>query len=250
MRILSTKAFSALAITIFWVCAAQAQVVSFSGHDDGAPTTGPFTNSNAAQTSFLSAASGFGPTTTYGFEDQALGFNNSLTIPNGTIAIAAPNLGNGFSGISTTTFGNLYGFNTTPGGKNWLGFPTGSATFTFNTPTNSFGAFFTGLQTIFTTLLQITFNDGTSQTFNLPGNAPVNVNGGAQYFGFTDTNSFISVTISNLGIDAWGIDDVSFNAVAAPGPIPGSGLLCYIALAILGLGSAGWKRRRHRSVLA
>jgi hypothetical protein len=37
------------------------------------------------------------------------------------------------------------------------------------------------------------------------------------------------------------------NVSAAPGPIPGAGLLSYIALAMLGLGSAGWKRWRRRS---
>jgi hypothetical protein len=41
--------------------------------------------------------------------------------------------------------------------------------------------------------------------------------------------------------------DDTFTAVditAAPGPPPGSGLLSYIALAMLGLGSAAWKRLR------
>jgi hypothetical protein len=32
--------------------------------------------------------------------------------------------------------------------------------------------------------------------------------------------------------------------VAAPGPIPGAGLLSYLALGLLGLGSMGWKRLR------
>jgi hypothetical protein len=36
--------------------------------------------------------------------------------------------------------------------------------------------------------------------------------------------------------------DVSVAAVAAPGPIPGTGLLSYLALGFLGLGSLGWKR--------
>jgi hypothetical protein len=36
----------------------------------------------------------------------------------------------------------------------------------------------------------------------------------------------------------------------APGPIPGAGLLSYIALALLGLGSAAWKRLRPQVVPA
>ena len=38
------------------------------------------------------------------------------------------------------------GFNTTPGGSNFLTFPEGFATFTFAAPTNSFGFFLTGVQ--------------------------------------------------------------------------------------------------------
>jgi hypothetical protein len=37
---------------------------------------------------------------------------------------------------------------------------------------------------------------------------------------------------------------------AAPGPIPGAGLLSYVALGFLGLGSEGWKRYPYRSALA
>jgi hypothetical protein len=40
------------------------------------------------------------------------------------------------------------------------------------------------------------------------------------------------------------VADVSVQAVAAPGPIPGAGLLSYIALGLIGLGSYGWKRLR------
>jgi hypothetical protein len=35
---------------------------------------------------------------------------------------------------------------------------------------------------------------------------------------------------------------------AAPGPIPGAGLLSYLALGLLGLGSMGWKRLRAGTV--
>jgi hypothetical protein len=51
----------------------------------------------------------------------------------------------------------------------------------------------------------------------------------------------LDVTGINVPIDAPSIQ-------AAPGPIPGAGLLSYLPLGILGVGSMGWKRLRMRSV--
>ena len=48
--------------------------------------------------------------------------------------------------------------------------------------------------------------------------------------------------------DAFVVQDMGTSVSPAPGPIPGAGLLSYIALGILGLGSMGWKRLRMRSV--
>jgi hypothetical protein len=50
------------------------------------------------------------------------------------------------------------------------------------------------------------------------------------------------------GLPESGVTEIA-SAVAAPGPIPGAGLLSYVALGLLGLGSAGWNRWRHRSVV-
>ncbi|GEM_PF-1915146 len=214
---------------------AHATIITFVGQDDGAPTTGPFPNSAAAQASFLAAASAFGATHTITYESLATGFYSPIAAaPGVSIALNASNYGSGFSGINNTTLGNLYGFNTTPGGSQWLGFPGGSATFTFASPTYSFGTFLTGLQQYFsgTDDLQITFNDGTSQVLT----PPINVNGGAEYFGFTDTSPFTSLTLTNLSGDAWGIDDTTFNGPSTSVPEPGSlGLLGLGALLIGGL---------------
>jgi hypothetical protein len=218
--------------------ASQAGITTFSGQDDGAPTTGPFTNSDAAQTSFLGAATSFGPVHTETFEEQSVGFSTVYSITGATITLNAPDDGPSFSGISNTTNGNLYGFNTTPGDANWLGFTGGSATFDFAKPTNSFGFFTTGIQTVFTSALTVSFNDGASESLSLP----INVNGGASYFGFTDSTPVSSITITNISDDAWGIDDVSFNSSV---PEPGAWALMCIGVGLFG---AAMRRARSRSV--
>ena len=215
---------------------AQAGITTFSGQDDGAPTSGPFTNSDAAASSFLTAASGFGSVYTETFEGVAVGPGPTWTLPGASVTISAPALGCNFTGVCNATDGNLYGFNVTPGGANWLGFAEGSATFTFDKPDNSFGFYTTGVQTVFTSSLTVTFNDGTSETLSLP----INVNGGASYFGFTDTATIASVTITNTSNDAWGIDNVSYNSSAVPEPSTWAMMLAGFA----GLGFAGYRKTK------
>jgi PEP-CTERM motif len=214
------------AVILFAAVNASAGIVTFNGQDDGAGTGGPFPNSLAAQTAFQAAASLLSPISLIDFENQPLGYNANFTAaPGVTVALTGNDFGDGFSGISTTTFGNLFGFNTTPGGAKWLGFPGGTATFNFANPTDFFGFWTSGVQTIFTSSLTVAFNDGTSESLNLP----INVNGGASFFGFTDAGASISsITISNISNDAWGIDDVQFDATPEPSSILlfGTGALC------------------------
>ena len=242
-KLLSHVAFAGgvIGALAFGTPLAQAGTITpFSGQDNGAPLGGPFPNSIAAQTSFLAAAATFGTVSNHGFEGQPLGFQTTAyTFGNGdTFTINAPNFGPGGSGISNTTFGNLFGFSIGGVNNQWLGFPDGSVTFNFAPagPTHSFGAFFTGLQNA--APLTISFNDGTDQLITLTQNT----NGGAQYFGFTDTAAFSILTISNLSGDAWGLDRVSFNAAPTPVPIPAAGLPFGLILASGGL--LGWWRRQ------
>lgn len=244
MNALTTRLGTAILAGVFATAAigtAHATISIYSGQDNAAPTTGPFPNSAAAQASFLAAASGHGPTQTITYENLATGYYSPIAAgPGVSIGLTGPNFGSGFSGISNVTSGNLYGFNTTSGGSQWLGAPGGSATFTFAMPTYSFGTFLTGLQTSFsgTDGLQITFNDGTAQLLT----PLINTDGGAQYFGFTTTSPFTSVTLTNLTNDAWGIDDTTFNGRAFSVPEPGSlGLLGFGAL-LMGV-LVAWRRR-------
>jgi hypothetical protein len=234
----STKLARLFFLTAIVLCAASlafaGTITTYTGSDDGASTTGPWPNSSAAQTAFLAAA---GSTTLVDFENVPLGYYTPI-VPNGSVSIDlnAPNFGDGFSGISSTTFGNLYGFNTTPGGAQWYGFPGGSSTFNFASPMKAFGFWITGVQTVFTTSFTLTFNDGTSETLNLP----INTSGGTSYFAFTDTASFSSLTITNASNDAWGIDDVSYGAGGTSTPEPSSLML----LGSGALGLAGMLRRK------
>lgn len=224
----------------------HAAIVQFSGSDDGAGVGGPFPNSSSAQSSFAAAASGMGTLSTITFEDLPTSTGSSFTAaPGVTVTWTGPNYGLGYSGISSTTFGGLYGFNTTPGGTNWFGF-SDAATFTFATGINAFGFTLSGVQTVFQTRdLLVTFSNGVSQSFS----APVNVNGGLSFFGFTDAGSSItSVSILAPGPnDAWGIDDVMFATPlnVDPPAVPEPGSLALAGMGAVGLVAAARRRRQQ-----
>jgi hypothetical protein len=232
-----TFSFSLLffaAIVLGFPAFSNAAIVTYTGQDSGASTAGPWTNSAAAQSAFMTAAGAFGTTNTITFENLPTGYYTPFTAaPGVTVTMTAPNYGLHFSGISNSTLGNLYGFNTTSGGEKWLGFPGGSATFAFSSPTNSFGMYLTGLQTLFTASLTVNFNDGASEVLPLP----VTASGGAEYYGFTDTVAISSITITNRSGDAWGIDDVTFT-VPEPTTIIIWSLLGALAITV------GWRRRK------
>lgn len=231
------------AIAVTATTGAHATVTVFNGQDDGAPLSGPFTNSNAAEAAFLLAAAAQGPVTTETFEGKAIGYYSPITIPGGTITYATANIGNGFSGVSDTTLGNLYGFNVTPGGTNWFGFPdftASAATFTFAKPVKAFGFYTTGVQTEFSAMIEVVQLDGTSATYALP----LNANGGTSYFGFVDSTPFTTLKIVQTNQpgfgDAWGIDDVSYAMVPEPAAW---------AMMIIGLGLVGAAARRRRGAM-
>jgi hypothetical protein len=245
---------AALAFAFLVSPPAEAGITQFSAQDDATSIVGPWPNSAAAASSFLAAAGAYGPVFTETFETLPVGTGAvnapTFAIPGATVTsntTLGPN--DGFGGVNnfTPTNSGTYGFNVTPGGTNWFGFPaagdTDQATFTFDAPIHSFGFYTTGLQSFATTSLTVSFNDGSSETLTLP----VNVAGGASYFGFTDTSAFTSVTISTQQnrTDYWGIDNVSYNFAVVPELQSWAMLLIGFA----GLAVAGFRTsRRTRSV--
>lgn len=243
---MKTKLFGA-AVAALLSSHAFAAVTSYSGLDDGEVVGGGSANASVAQAGLLAAAVGYGPVLTNYFDLVGLGFNAGFAMPGANVALAAVDLGPGRSGVTNVQLNppgtGLYGYSTIESNTDnarWLGFPGGTATFSLNRPSNSFGFFFTGVESGLNPLLSISFNGAGGQVLN----APITVNGGVGYFGFTSDDPFDQVSISRSGGDNWGIDGVTFNGVAGV-PEPSSWLMF-----ILGFGLTGHGLRRRAGVVA
>jgi hypothetical protein len=105
----------------------------------------------------------------------------------------------------------------------------GNLVFSFATPIQFFGAYFSGIQTFFFDDT-VTFSDGTSETLTIPGTGTSGSVGALSFVGFTDVGASItSVTINagipgdpGAGFDDIGVDDVRFQRTAAAVPEPSS----------------------------
>ena len=220
---------------------ASAVTTIYFGQDNGVGPGGAFTNSNAAEAAFLAGAGAFGgQVKTETFESAANGFYSPLVLDGLKITYNTANFGPGLSGVNSTTIGGpLYGFNVTPGGSKWLGFPdflNSTATFKLNKASHSFGFYLTGVQDIQTSQITLKLLDGSLATFNVP----LNTAGGVTYFGLTDTTGFTEVRLQQANkpgfADAYGIDNISFGVVPEPATW---------ALLIAGFGMVGVARRRR-----
>ena len=230
---LAVAAVSATVLA-FAASGAMAAPTVYEGSDDGSAIGAATPNSDATQASFLADAVGYGATYTETFSSIAQGYGPRTLGGGASVTYGASNFGDGFSGISSTTLGNVYGYDIGDGTGNWLGAPAGTVTFTFSDVIYAFGFYATGTQQTF----GVGF--GVNSLF-----LTSNVNGGAQYFGFTDAAGFTSVTINSTGSnDAWGIDNITYTETTTV-PEPATW-----AMLILGMGGIGATLRSNRRRMA
>jgi hypothetical protein len=130
---------------------------------------------------------------------------------------------------------SLDGFSITPGGQ-YIEDQAGTLTFTFASPVQFFGAYFTGLQ-IYYAQDTITFNDGSPETINALETGTGSGVGAVNFLGFTDAgNAISSITITSntggAGTDYIGVDDVMYQSQTA---VPEPASIGLVLIAFLGL---------------
>jgi len=195
---------------------AHAAVVTYYGADNGVGPGDAHPNTDTAIASYTAAATN---TSLITFEGASL--------PNVAPGVSVTLAGADGGGLVNTDQHSPtpLGFNTTPGGNEWLQMwpafnsSTGeTATFSFARPIDAFGANFTDTQVDFPGPITLTFNDGSTQVLTFDKNDDT---GGVLFFGFTDFGKDISSIAINTGAtgstrDIWGIDDVRFQTVPEP----------------------------------
>jgi hypothetical protein len=240
---------------------AAADIMTFSGADPGVGPGQPRPQSDAAAAAYTASAAKPGSPQLVTFESLPIGNFQKLQIAPGVQANlihmdqgSAPGINFGISkgadpSIYTPEQIKQYGFNTTPGGSQFiqvapqLNAGTATARFDFAAPIVAFGVYLTGLGNA-SGDLHMMFNDGADHDFAISG-SPL---GGVQFFGFTGAHGSVrSVSLEFLNVngpsrDLYGIDDMHYTLAPVPEPSP-------LVLAALGAAVVTWAfRRRRRSV--
>ncbi len=248
----------AIALLLARSAGARADLATFTGFDPGVAPGAPHPNSDGARMSFDAAAGLLGNLGIIDFENQ------TPVSPAPVLSLApgvtyTPTNPDASSGIFDSD-DLVLGFNTTPGGTKHLRYSTSSTTdndgtFSFATPIEAFGAYFTGVGTSGGDAF-VVFNDGTSQSFQL---APSSA-GGVEFFGFTDPGQSITSVAIRQRVDngdIFGIDDVRFvvggltpDVIIDDASVPEPGTLALLGISTLGLVGYAYCRRNKRRASA
>ena len=232
--------------------------------DAGTGVLSTYPNALAARNSFIAVVGSGNLVTFESLSPQPAGTN--FTATNFDI-----NLGGGvifnvnYSNADMTQSGGRlddypeFGFNTTASGTRHIRLaqvPLSTAAaaqvaFSFgSTTTNFFGAYITGSQSTLPGVIEITFDNGTTQLFEftkLPGNT-----GGIQFWGvLADTGSFSSIRFTLSGAqdgarDIIGFDDVIFGqaSTATHSPEPGTVLAVAAGMGLIALARRKFQKAR------
>lgn len=253
MKMLAAKSLKAVAVCsvlalVIGVVPAGAAITTYYAVDGGANPGAPLPNSNAAAASFDTAAGALGTVNKIDFESAPEGGFSSMGVaPGVNCTLSNTLIGSGIFDLGT----EHTGFNTTAGGKNFvraIPIDPNSAqrpivTFDFAEPIQAFGAYLTGVGSLFATT-KVKFNDGSDQEFTLTGDK----DGGALFFGLTDPTRSISSISFTQGTwlpyvsDSFGVDDVRY--VPTAGAVPEPGTLGLLVGGLLGPGLFVFRRRR------
>ncbi len=222
---------------------------TFTGADLGVlPSSPSGPNSTAAAAAFGTAAASLGNVSIITFESAPVGSFTSLTVAPGVTISGTDRNGNN-QAISNTfdaTFLSLDGYNTTPGGSNFVEMHGGSLVFTFTSPIQFFGAYLSGVQDFVQDT--ITFNDGSAQTINVPEAGTSPSVGELVFVGFTDAGKSISSVTVNAGTNGFddiGVDDVRYQSSVSSVPEPSSVVLL-LTVCLLALAPSVWRLRGRR----
>jgi PEP-CTERM motif/Beta-galactosidase second all-beta domain len=239
-KVLLLLVFAATTMTT----ASFSNVITFAGNDPGAQAVDPKPNSSAAAAAFDASAGVLGGLNLVTFESLPLGQFSSMTLAPGVTATQVNN-DPAAGGIVTegyaTPVGAATGYNTTPGGARFLGFValfdigTARLDISFSNPIQAWGAYAVGLDSGAAGTVNVEFDDGTANSFQLADTSPA----GVQFFGFTDANrSIVAVSLVETGIsggsrDIYGVDDMRYVLVPEPSTFALAGLSIVGLLAII-----------------